>query len=118
MTASSDSQHRGVLMRTASTAAVAAVAAALVGLVPAAAAPPPDRAAPPPDGASFQPGPLDRGLRSAAPADGPGGVSAPVPCDRLTTLSLPNTTITTAGIVPADATLPATCRVHATVTHP
>jgi feruloyl esterase len=79
-------------MRTATTAAVAVLASALVGFVPAAAATPPH------DGAS----------------------TAPVPCERLTSLPAPlrNTRITSASVTPADATNPATCRVHATVTHP
>jgi feruloyl esterase len=77
-------------MRTASTAAVATLTAAFLGIVPAAAAPSPDR----------------------------GRTTTPLPCDRLTTLSLPNTTFVSASVSPADTTNPATCRVHATVTHP
>jgi feruloyl esterase len=45
-------------------------------------------------------------------------MAAPAPCDGLTAIALPHTTITSAAVVPASDTLPATCRVHATVTHP
>ncbi len=44
--------------------------------------------------------------------------ATPVPCASLTALVVPNTTITSAAVAPADATNPATCKVHATVTHP
>src|SRR5262245_29139315 len=80
----------GGLMRTATTAAVAALTAAALGLGPAAAA-----------------------------ASSPDRVTTtPVPCANLTALTLPNTSITSAAVAPADATNPATCKVHATVTHP
>ena len=44
--------------------------------------------------------------------------NAPVPCEALTAQVMPNTTITSATTVPPAGTVPATCRVHATVTHP
>lgn len=66
---------------------------------------------------------LTLSLVAAVPADAAPSVpkqiaSAPVPCAGLTAVTLPNTDITSASIVPASDTMPATCRVHATVTHP
>ncbi|GID97635.1 tannase [Amorphoplanes digitatis] len=49
-------------------------------------------------------------LAGAAPASGR--------CPSLTGLVLPNTTVTSASVVPASGATPPTCRVHATVTHP
>jgi Tannase and feruloyl esterase len=40
------------------------------------------------------------------------------PCEGLTALTLPNTVITSAAVAPPSGTVPASCRVHATVTHP
>jgi feruloyl esterase len=78
------------LMRSPIVVASAAVAAMLVGLVPAA----------------------------AAPSPAPTASAAPVPCAGLTGLTLPGTTVTAAVLVAASGTVPATCQVHAVVTHP
>jgi hypothetical protein len=48
----------------------------------------------------------------AAPAAAAGS------CEGLTGLTLPNTVITGASVAPPSGTVPASCRVHATVTHP
>jgi hypothetical protein len=39
-------------------------------------------------------------------------------CQSLTALTLPNTTIDSATVAPASGTVPASCRVHASTTHP
>lgn len=39
-------------------------------------------------------------------------------CESLTALTLPNTVVTSASVAPASGTTPASCRVHAAVTHP
>jgi pimeloyl-ACP methyl ester carboxylesterase len=78
-------------MRTPITVALATITSALIALGPAAPAP------------SYQ------GTGSGAP----GG-----PCENLMSLTLPNTVITSATVDPGSATMPASCRVHATVTHP
>jgi hypothetical protein len=44
--------------------------------------------------------------------------SSPVPCEALTAQAIPNTIVISATLVPASGTMPATCQVHATVTHP
>src|SRR5262245_30167463 len=46
------------------------------------------------------------------------GIAAPIACADLAAVALPDTTITSATLVPASAPTPATCRVHAVVTHP
>jgi hypothetical protein len=48
----------------------------------------------------------------AAPAAAAG------PCEGLLALTLPNTVVTSASVAPPSGTVPASCRVHATVTHP
>jgi hypothetical protein len=80
-------------MRGPTAAAAATITSVFVGIVPAAAAP--------------------VHHQSAAPAPAPA-----VPCQSLLAQQLPNTVITSAAAVPASATLPATCQVHAVVTHP
>jgi feruloyl esterase len=77
--------------------AAAACASLLVGVVPAAATP--------------------RHHSPAAQAQAP----APAPanaCTSLAGLALPDTTITSASVAPAAGAMPATCQVHAVVTHP
>jgi feruloyl esterase len=72
--------------------ATAAITATLIGFVPAAA--------------------------GELPAHAASLTSAPVPCEKLTSLTLTNTSITSAAVVAASGTVPATCQVHAVVTHP
>src|SRR5262245_35360936 len=80
-------------MKSAIVAVSAAGALVLVGVLPAAATP-----------------------MSRAPAT----VAAVSPgvCSSLVALSLPNTTVTAAATVAASGTVPATCQVHAVLTHP
>src|SRR6266487_3567381 len=44
--------------------------------------------------------------------------TTPGSCESLTALTLPNTVVTSAAVAAASGTVPASCRVHATVTHP
>ncbi len=91
-------------MRSPIAVAVAAAASTLVGFIPAAAAPPAE--------------PAGLAAMSAAEPAGLAAMSAAVSCESLAALALPHTTITSAATAPAADGLPATCRVHAVVTHP
>lgn len=51
-------------------------------------------------------------------AANPRSLAAPASCASLTGVRLPNTTVASAVVVPADGAVPATCQVNATVTHP
>lgn len=55
---------------------------------------------------------------SAAAAPAAQAATSPGSCESLTAVTRPDTVITSASVVPASDTMPATCRVHATVTHP